>query len=63
MFPLAYLTPLWFRVMDRRLVQAVGRNPDRIHFEPSRRAQLMARHGLVGLGQHASAPSGSQSPL
>jgi alkane 1-monooxygenase len=46
MFSLAYLTPLWFWVMDRRLVRAVGRNPERINFDPARRERLMARHGL-----------------
>jgi alkane 1-monooxygenase len=47
MFPLAYVPPLWFAVMDRRLVDAVGRDPARINFAPGQRARLMARHGLV----------------
>jgi alkane 1-monooxygenase len=47
MFPIAYLPPLWFAVMDRRLVEAVGRDPSRINFQPGQRARLMARHGLV----------------
>ena len=47
MFPLAYVPALWFAVMDRRLVEAVGRDPARINFDPRRREALMARHGLI----------------
>lgn len=47
MIPLAYLTPLWYAVMDQRLLDAVGRDPARINFAPGRRDALMARHGLV----------------
>jgi alkane 1-monooxygenase len=46
MFPLAYVPPLWFAVMDPRLVEAVGRDPARINFDPRRREALIARHGL-----------------
>jgi alkane 1-monooxygenase len=46
MFLLAYVPPLWFRVMDPRLVAAVGGDATRINFEPARRARLMRRHGL-----------------
>jgi alkane 1-monooxygenase len=53
MFPIAYLPPLWFAVMDKRLVEAAGRDPTRINFAPGERARLMARHGLA-------APSGAQ---
>lgn len=47
MFLLAYLPPLWFRVMDRRVVQAVHGRAECINFLPSRRAALMRRHGLA----------------
>jgi alkane 1-monooxygenase len=43
---LAYLPPLWFRLMDRRLVQAVGGDASRIHFQPGKREALVQRHGL-----------------
>jgi hypothetical protein len=33
-------------MMDRRLVQAVGGDAQRIHFQPGRRDALMRRHGL-----------------
>ena len=51
MFPVAYFPPLWFAMMDRRLVAAVGRDPDRINFAPGQRDRLMARHGLVAKEQ------------
>ncbi len=51
MFPVAYFPPLWFAMMDRRLVAAVGRDPDRINFAPGQRERLMARHGLVAKEQ------------
>lgn len=47
MFTVAYVPPLWFALMDHRLVEAVGRDPSRINFEPGQRHRLMARHGLV----------------
>ena len=47
MFPLAYVPPLWFAVMDERLVQAVGGDASRINFEPGQRARLVAKFGLV----------------
>ncbi len=46
MFLLAYFPPLFFRVMDPRLLAAVGRDPARINFQPGRKAQLMARYAL-----------------
>jgi alkane 1-monooxygenase len=47
MFPVAYIPPLWFAVMDRRLVEAVGRDPARINFDPRHKARLLARYGLI----------------
>ena len=46
-FLVAYLPPLWFRLMDRRLVQAVGGDASRIHFLPAKRNALVRRHGLA----------------
>ena len=45
-FLVAYLPPLWFRLMDKRLVQAVGGDASRIHFQPGRQTALVQRHGL-----------------
>jgi len=46
MFPLAYVPPLWFAVMDKRLLVAVNHDPARINFAPGQRERLMQRYGL-----------------
>jgi len=46
MYLLAYFPPLWQRVMDPRLLEAVGHDPQRINFLPAKREQLMRRYGL-----------------
>jgi alkane 1-monooxygenase len=47
MFTIAYFPPLWFALMDGRLVRAVHSDASRINFHPRRRAALMRRHGLA----------------
>jgi alkane 1-monooxygenase len=47
MFLLAYMPPLWFRVMDPRVAQAVHGDPARINFQPGLREPLMHKLGLV----------------
>jgi len=47
MFTLAYFPPLWFRVMDPRLVHAVEADSSRINFKPAKRSQLLARYHLI----------------
>ncbi|MES2295891.1 MAG: alkane 1-monooxygenase [Pseudomonadota bacterium] len=46
MFIVAYCPPLFFAVMDPRLLAATGRDPLRINFAPSARSRLIERHGL-----------------
>jgi alkane 1-monooxygenase len=46
MFVVAYIPWWWFRVMDTRLLEAVGRDPAKINFDPTMRGTLIARHGL-----------------
>lgn len=46
MFLLAYVPPLWFRVMNPRLVAMVGGDVERINFQPGRRERLCAELGL-----------------
>ena len=46
MFPIAYVPPLWFAVMDKRLLAAVDHDPARINFAPGQRERLMAKYGL-----------------
>lgn len=50
MFLLAYVPPLWFRVMDPRVVAQVGRDGRRLNIDPARRARLLSRHGLAAGG-------------
>lgn len=47
MFIIAYIPPWWFRVMDRRLLDAVNRDPKRINFDPKRREELIRRYQLT----------------
>lgn len=46
MFTLAYLPPLWFRVMDPRLLRSVGNDPTRINFQPGQRERLLRHYRL-----------------
>jgi len=46
MYLLAYVPPLWFHVMDKRLLAAVDRDPSRINFEQAKRGALMRRYRL-----------------
>jgi alkane 1-monooxygenase len=47
MFPLSYLPPLWFRVMDKRLLALPQVRGDlrRVNLDPAHRAALWARYG------------------
>ena len=56
MFPLAYLPPLWFRIMDKRLLAlpTVRGNLSRVNICPRRRAAIFARYG-AGAGSAAPA--------
>lgn len=47
MFLLAYVPSLWFQVMDRRLLNLVDDEIERINFDPQKRQQLIQRYGLV----------------
>lgn len=46
MFLLAYVPPLWFRVMDKRLLDAVGQDASLINFAPGKRAHLLRKYRL-----------------
>lgn len=46
MFLLAYVPPLWFAVMNPRLLDAVGNDPSRINFAPGKREALCRQYGL-----------------
>lgn len=55
MFLIAYLPPLWFRVMNPRLLRVVKGDPDKINFDPARRAGLMRRYCLEAETLHGGA--------
>lgn len=44
LIPVAYFPPLWFRLMDRRVVAHYGGDLTRANLQPSRRAALLARY-------------------
>jgi alkane 1-monooxygenase len=46
MFVVAYIPPLWFWMMDRRLLDLVRRDPDQINFDPRYRTKLLIKYGL-----------------
>ncbi len=47
MFLVAYVPPLWRRVMDERLLAVVGRDAAHINIDPRQRQALVRRYGLV----------------
>ncbi len=53
MFFLAYIPPLWFHVMDPRVVQVTRGDTRHMNILPARREALVLRHGLVGEGAAA----------
>lgn len=57
MFVVAYIPPLWFAVMNARLLKVVNGDVTRINFLPAKRQQLMRQYGLQepSTAQRASA--------
>ena len=53
MFLACYLPPLWFRIMDPRVVAWADAKADNIHFQPGMRKRLVRRHGLTEAGRAA----------
>ena len=50
MFFVAYVPPLWWAVMDHRLLAFAGRHTSGLNIDPKRRAALVARYGLIDNG-------------
>lgn len=46
MFLAAYVPPVWFRIMNPRLIEAVNGDVTRINFMPARRQRLIRQYGL-----------------
>lgn len=57
MFLLAYLPPLWFAVMNPRLLSAVERDPARIKFALGQREALCRQFHLPAAAFNADARS------
>jgi len=49
MFLVAYVPPLWFALMDKRVVKATGGDVKRINFLPAKKKALMRQYGLSEL--------------
>jgi alkane 1-monooxygenase len=47
MFLVAYVPPLWFHIMDRRLIQTVGGDASKINFHPAKRSELLKRYAAM----------------
>ena len=57
MFTIAYIPPLWRRVMDERLLGVVGRDAARINLDPRQREALVRRYQLRDGPVSASGPA------
>jgi len=47
MLGIAYVPPLWRRVMDKRVLAQYDGDVTRANIQPSKRAKILARHGVV----------------
>jgi alkane 1-monooxygenase len=47
MFSLAYIPWLWFKVMDKRLVEVVDGDLNQINMLPSKQEKLVAKYQLT----------------
>ena len=47
MFPVAYVPWLWFKVMDKRLVEVVDGDLSQINMYPSKREELISKYNLI----------------
>ena len=55
MFMAAYVPPLWYKIMDQRLVDHYRGDLSRINMDPQRRADLMRKYAAPGGVTHAPA--------
>lgn len=46
MFLISYIPPLWFRVMDKRLLENAEYNAANINFDPAKRAALIRKYAI-----------------
>ena len=59
MITLAYITPLWYALMNKRVIQHYKGDLSRISFQPGKRTQLMAQY--ADYAAQVRAQSGSQA--
>src|SRR5690606_18767748 len=52
MFLVSYIPPLWYRLMDKRLLEHAGYDARNINFDPDKREALIRKYGI----QHGDAP-------
>ncbi len=57
MFLAAYVPPVWFNLMDKRVIQVAGNDSDKINFMPAKRERLIERYKLK------QSSSGAQTAL
>ena len=46
MFLISYIPPLWFKVMDRRMLEHAGYDAANINFDPARRDALIRKYQI-----------------
>jgi alkane 1-monooxygenase len=51
MFLAAYVPPIWFAIMDKRVIATTGGDVKRINFLPAQRARLIRQFGLADTDQ------------
>jgi len=47
MFLIAYVPPLWFAIMNPRLLEVAGKNAQKINIHPRKRARVIQRYSLA----------------
>jgi len=47
MFLIAYVPPLWFAIMNPRLLEVVGKNAQKINIHPRKRTRVIQRYSLA----------------
>ena len=46
MFFISYFPPLWYKVMDKRLLEHAGNDARNINFDPAKREKLIRKYGI-----------------
>jgi alkane 1-monooxygenase len=57
MFMTAYIPPLWFKVMDKRLIEYADYDAANINFDPAKREKLIRKYNLRDSTQQSEAPA------